>query len=130
MTERERLCVIEWFNNGFNGTKAYMTVYKSCKTYSSARTNFSKMMKKPDVVAFRDELINNMEETEIASASEIMMYLTRVMRGQEKDAFGLDASIDERTKAAEKLMKAKGMFTQKVDITSNGQTVIVDDIDE
>lgn len=87
-------------------------------------------MKKPDVVAFRDELINNMEETEIASASEIMMYLTRVMRGQEKDVFGLDASIDERTKAAEKLMKAKGMFTQKVDITSNGQTVIVDDIDE
>ena len=130
MTERERLCVIEWLNNGFNGTKAYMTVYKNCKTKGAARTNFSKMMKKPEVQEFKDKLIKDLESTEIASVPEILMYLTDVMRGNVKDAFGLDASIDERTKAAEKLMKAKGMFTQKVDITSNGQTVIVDDIDE
>lgn len=129
MTEKERLCVIEWFNNGMNGTNAYMSVFKNCKKKSSARVNFSRMMKKDDVRAFRDELINNMESSEVASVGEIMMYLTRVMRGQEKDAFGLEVSIDDRTKAAEKLMKAMGMYTQKIDVTSNGQTVIVDDID-
>lgn len=36
----------------------------------------------------------------------------------------------ERLKAAELLGKRFGMFRDNVDITSNGQTVIVDDIDE
>lgn len=121
MTEKERLCVIEWFNNGMNGTNAYMSVFKNCKKKSSARVNFSRMMKKDDVRAFRDELINNMESSEVASAGEIMMYLTRVMRGQEKDAFGLEVSIDDRTKAAEKLMKAMGMYTQKVEVKNEAE---------
>ena len=130
MTEKEKLCVIEWVKNGFNGTKAYMTIFKNCKKESSAAAAFSRMMNKKDVAEFKEQWLNDIESTEIASANEIMIYLTRVMRGQEKDAFGLDSSLEERTKAAERLMKAKGMFTQKVDITSNGNTVIVDDIDE
>ena len=130
MTEKEKLCVIEWINNGFNGTQAYMTVFKNCKKSSTAKVSFSRMMKKDDVRAFRDEMINNIETSEVASASEILMYLTRVMRGQEKDAFGLDVSIDERTKAAEKLMKAKGMFTQKIELNQTGKVMIVDDIPE
>ena len=121
MTEKEKLCVLEWINNGFNGTQAYMTVFKNCRKSSTARVSFCRMMKKDDVRAFRDEMINNIETSEVASASEILMYLTRVMRGQEKDAFGLDVSIDERTKAAEKLMKDKGMFTQKVEITNDAE---------
>mgnify|MGYP001835077380 FL=1 len=36
----------------------------------------------------------------------------------------------ERLKAAELLGKRFGMFTENVDVTSNGKTVIVDDIDE
>lgn len=130
MTEKEKLCVHEYLNNGFNGTRAYLKFFKNCKTENSAAVLFNKMMKKPDVREYRDSLMKDLEEVGVASATEILLYLTRVMRGQEKDAFGLDPSLEERTKAAEKLMKAKGMFTKKVDITSNGQTVIVDDIDE
>lgn len=130
MTEKEKLCVIEWVKNGFNGTKAYMTVFKKCKKESSAAAAFSRMMNKKDVIEFKEQWLNDIESTEIASANEILMYLTRVVRGQEKDAFGLDVSVEDKIKAAERLMKAKGMFTQKVDITSNGNTVIVDDIDE
>lgn len=129
MTEKEKLCVIEWVKNGFNGTKAYMTVFKKCKKESSAAAAFSRMMNKKDVIEFKEQWLNDIESTEIASANEILMYLTRVVRGQEKDAFGLDVSVEDKIKAAERLMKAKGMFTQKVDITSNGNTVIVDDID-
>ena len=43
------------------------------------------------------------------------------MRGQEKDAFGLDPSLEERTKAAERLMKAKGMFVQKVEVNNESE---------
>ena len=71
------------------------------------------------VIEFKEQWLNDIESTEIASANEIMMYLTNVMRGNEKDAFGLDPSLEERTKAAEKLMKAKGMFVQKVEVSND-----------
>jgi len=118
MTEREKLVVIEWVKNGFNGTKAYMSIYKNCKKESSAAVLFSRLMKKPDVIEFKEQWLNDIESTEIASANEILMYLTRVMRGKEKDAFGLDPSLEERTKAAERLMKAKGMFIQKLEVSN------------
>ena len=121
MTEKEKLCVVEWIKNGFNGTKAYMPVYKNCKKESSAAVLFNRIMKKPDVIEFREQWLNDIENTEIASANEILIYLTRVMRGQEKDAFGLDASLEERTKAAERLMKAKGMFIQKVEVNNESE---------
>lgn len=41
----------------------------------------------------------------IASAQEVMEYLTRVMNGEEKDQFGLDAPLAERTRAAVELAK-------------------------
>ena len=34
-----------------------------------------------------------------------MEYLTKVMRGELKDQFGLEASLSERTKAAQELAK-------------------------
>lgn len=121
MTEKEKLCVIEWIRNGFNGTKAYLTIFKNCKKESSAASSFSRMMSKSDVIEFKEQWLNDIESAEIASANEILMYLTRVMRGQEQDAFGLDPSLEERTKAAERLMKAKGMFTQKIEVSNESE---------
>ena len=71
-----------------------------------------------------------------------MEYLTSVMRGKSESnvlALAGDGFQEviakppdemERLKAAELLGKRFGMFRDNVDITSNGQTVIVDDIDE
>lgn len=55
-----------------------------------------------DEISYRLDLLK--KET-IANADEIMQYFTRVMRGQEKDQFGLDAPLAERTKAAQELAK-------------------------
>lgn len=41
----------------------------------------------------------------IATADEIMQYFTDVMRGKLLDQFGLEASLAERTKAAQELAK-------------------------
>lgn len=43
----------------------------------------------------------------IAEADEIFQYFTSVMRGEIKDQFGLEASLGERTKAAQELAKRK-----------------------
>lgn len=54
----------------------------------------------------KDEIAARMEEyrdAQIADTKEVLMYLTRVMRGEEKDQFGLDVSISDRTSAAKEL---------------------------
>lgn len=55
-----------------------------------------------------DEVNWRMEQSKresIAKSEEIMEYFTKVMRGEEKDQFGLDAPLGERTKAAQELAK-------------------------
>ena len=52
------------------------------------------------------------------------------MRGEEKDQFGLDASLQDRTKAAELLGKRYRLFTEKIEVDGVQQVQIVDDIDD
>ena len=47
--------------------------------------------------------MDDYRDSQIADTKEILMYLTRVMRGDEKDQFGIDASLQERTSAAKEL---------------------------
>ena len=55
-----------------------------------------------DEIAYRVEQIR---KATIADADEILQYLTRVMRNEEKDQFNLDAPLGERTAAARELAK-------------------------
>ena len=57
------------------------------------------------------------ESERIASQDEVLEYLTQVMRGEKKDAFGLDASLQDRTKCAELLGKRYKLFTDRQEIT-------------
>lgn len=59
------------------------------------------------------------EDSRIASQDEVLQYLTKVMRGEEKDQFGLDASLQDRTKCAELLGKRYGTFKENIDANVN-----------
>ena len=48
---------------------------------------------------------NMMDKHRVADGQEVMEYFTKVMRGEVKDQFGLDAPLSERTKAAQELAK-------------------------
>lgn len=52
-----------------------------------------------EIAARMDDIRSN----EIADAKEVLIYLTKVMRGEIKDQFDLDASLQERTAAAKEL---------------------------
>ena len=60
--------------------------------------------------------LDQLKKETIADADEIMQYFTKVMRGQEKDQFGLDAPLSERTNAAKELAKRLIDATQDVDV--------------
>lgn len=73
---------------------------------------------------FIQEKLKEKEDSRIASQEEVLEYLTKVMRGEEKDSFGLDASLQDRTKCAELLGKRYGTFKEKVDVGGKIPVVI------
>ena len=68
---------------------------------------------------FIKQKLEEKESQRIASQDEVLQYLTKVMRGEEKDQFGLDASLQDRTKCAELLGKRWGTFKDKVEHSSD-----------
>lgn len=79
---------------------------------------------------FIQKRLEKKEEQRIASQDEVLQYLTRVMRGEEKDQFGLDASLQDRTKCAELLGKRYGTFVDKKEVTGDYIVELIDDVNE
>lgn len=79
---------------------------------------------------FIQERLKQKEDSRIASQEEVLQYLTKVMRGEEKDQFGLDASLQDRTKCAELLGKRWGTFVDKKEISGGCVVELVDDVNE
>ena len=84
-------------------------------------------LQKPAIRQYIQEHMEVASGERIATADEVMEYFTRVMRGEEKDAFGLDVSISDRNKAAEALGKRYGLFTEKLNIGGAVPVVISGD---
>lgn len=68
---------------------------------------------KPSCKAYLALRMQPKVEQRIASADEVLSFLTRVVLGQEKDQFGLDASLQDRIKAAQELMKRYAVADQR-----------------
>ena len=79
---------------------------------------------------FIQKKLEEKESNRIASQDEVLEYLTKVMRGELKDQFGLDASLQDRTKCAELLGKRYGTFIEKKEVRGNHIVELVDDVNE
>lgn len=62
-------------------------------------------LKKPQISDYISSKMAEIEEGRIASANEVIKFYTAVMRGEVKDQFGLEASLSDRLKAGDSLMK-------------------------
>lgn len=62
-------------------------------------------LKKPEISAYINDRMANIDEERIASADEVLRFYSSVMRGEMTDQFGIEASLDTRIKAADSLMK-------------------------
>lgn len=71
----------------------------------TAKQMGSENLAKPDVSAYISERMNALEAQRVASADEVMRFFSSVMRGEVKDQFGLDASLQDRLNAGRELMK-------------------------
>lgn len=90
-----------------------------------AGTNTDKLLKNTNVKEYIEERKKQLDTERIANQEEVLEYLTAVMRGSEKDQFGLDAALADRTKAAELLGKRYRLFTDKVEHSGNVEGVVI-----
>ena len=67
--------------------------------------NAAKTLKNPNVSAYIAERMEEQTRKRVADANEVIEFYTAVMRGEVKDQFGLDASLSDRLKAGDSLMK-------------------------
>ena len=116
---------IDFYIETANATKACeMAGYRGKNLNRLGSQNLSKLDK------FIKVKLEEKENKRIASQDEVLQYLTKVMRGEEKDQFGLDASLQDRTKCAELLGKRYGTFVEKKELTGNCIVELVDDVND
>lgn len=111
---------VNYFIETGNQTEAYKKAYPTCKTDNSAAASASKLLRNNKVKQYLDARMAAVDSDKIATAEDVLEYLTRVMRGEEKDQFGLDAGLSDRTKAAELLGKRYMLFKEQLDVNLEG----------
>ena len=101
LTPKQKKFCDEYLKLG-NATQAAKNAGYSEKTaYRTGADN----LKVPLILDYINARQEQIASKDIADIEEIMKYLTDVMRGKIKDQFDLDASLSERTKAAQELLK-------------------------
>lgn len=116
--------------------------------YSSNEDSSSRgrqLFMKPHIKKYISQLLDEYRTDAIADAQEVLEYLTSVMRGNMNeeqvvvlnDADGqsnaekvlVQANINQRNKASELLGKRYGLFTDKVDLSSENIVLIDEDFE-
>ena len=130
MTEKQRIFANEYLID-LNATRAYRVAYPNVKNDSVARANGSRLLANANIKTFIDEQLKKIEDKSVADATEVMKYLTAVMRNElteevvvvEGEGDGCssakivkkDISAKDRNKAAELLGKRYRLFVDKVE---------------
>ena len=121
-----------------NATQAAIRAGYSKK---SAYSQGQRLLKHDEVKSYIEERMADQKENTIASAEEVMQYLTSVIRGQSrshvlaKDELGAERIVEkppdekERLKAAELMGRRHQLFTDKVKVDGSMPVMIVDDLE-
>ena len=129
-----------------NGTKAAIRAGYSEKT---AEQQAVRLLRNVKVKNYIDEHLKKLEDEKIADTKEIMESLTRILRGQEQEEtiviegqgdgiskarkIKKEISPKDRLKAAELLGKRYGLFTDKIEQTTEAKPIVItggDDLEE
>ncbi len=101
LTPKQKAFADAYIETGNQTEAARRAGYSEKCAYSIGNENLSK----PEVSAYIKERMAELEAQRVASADEVMRFFSSVMRGEVKDQFGLDASLQDRLNAGKELMK-------------------------
>jgi len=140
MTEKQKRFCLEYLIDA-NATQAAIRAGYSKKT---AYSQGERLLKNVEVQNYIQEQMKELESNTIASAEEVIKYLTSVLRGEsqseivvvEGDGDGLSSAKKiqkapdekEKLKAAELLGKRYGLFKDNVNLDGGVSITFVDDL--
>lgn len=143
MTEKQKRFADEYLID-LNATRAYKVAYPNVRKDDAAAVNASKLLRNTKVKNYIDEQLQEISDAKIADATEVMEYLTAVLRGEssseivvvEGEGDGCSSARrvmkapdeKEKLKAAELLGKRYGIFTEKLKVEGTAVVQILDNI--
>ena len=101
MTPKQKAFADYYIQTG-NATEA---ARKAGYSENNVGENAAKTLKTPKVAQYIAERMAQQDKSRVADANEVIEFYTAVMRGEVKDQFGLEASLSDRLKAGDSLMK-------------------------
>lgn len=104
-----------------NASDAYRNAGYTTKSYATIRTEGSRLLKRPDVQAYIQELMEEKNSALVAKQDEVLEFLTATMRNKE-------ANMSDRIRSAELLGKRYATFVDKsqTEVSGDIEIVIVD----
>nr|DAQ52874.1 MAG TPA: Terminase small subunit [Caudoviricetes sp.] len=136
MTDKQRKFCDEYLID-CNATRAYKVAYPNIKNDNVASAAGTRLLGNVKIKAYIDTKLEEMSSAKVASAEEVMKYLTSVMRGECTEQIPLligegiqkladkDIGAKERLKAAELIGKRYGLFSDKVNFEGTLPVMIV-----
>ena len=132
LTDQQKKFIEEYLVD-MNGTRAYRVAYPSVKKNETAAALASRLLTNDKVKKAIEPILASMSSDRMATATEVMEYLTSVMRGEstaevvvveglgdgcsEARRFKKAPDEKERLRAAELLGKRFGLFKDKVEVS-------------
>lgn len=113
MNARQKAFADYYIETGNAAEAARRAGYSSKTADAIGREN----LRKPTIADYIKERMDAQDKARIASADEVMQFYSDVIRGKIKDQFGLDASLNDRIKAADSLMKRYNIAEDKLRAT-------------
>ena len=101
LTPKQKAFADEYLKCG-NATEA---AKKAGYSKQSARQMGTENLSKPSISSYIQERQKQIGDERIADIAEIQRFYSSVLRGEVKDQFGLDASLETRIAAGRELMK-------------------------
>lgn len=136
MTRKQKLFCDEYLID-LNATRAYLAVYKNCKSEEAAASCAYKLLRNAEIKEYIQNRMAEKESKLIAAQDEVLQYLTAVMRGEStseeivvegcgdgcSQARTLEKTPSEKDKlkAAELLGKRYSLFTDKVEVDADAE---------
>lgn len=109
MRLKQKAFADEWIRTG-NATQSAIKAGYSKKTAGKIG---QENLRKPVIVAYIKERMAEIDAKRVAAADEVLEFLTKTMRGEVSDQFGLEAQLSDRIKAAEMLGKRHMLWIDK-----------------
>lgn len=101
LTQKQKRFCEEYIKTA-NATAAAVAAGYSKKTAGAIG---AENLRKPQISAYIKARLDEQDAAMVADTNEILKFYTSVMRGEVKDQFGLEASLSDRLKAGDSLMK-------------------------